>query len=94
MAVLEARLQKGMKGATFEYVYAWQENPNRLALEPFLKLGPGPFETPFVHSFRFANDFTRKLPESSHLPGCRCAQLCWRAPCLSRSIQQLLFTLP
>jgi serine/threonine-protein kinase HipA len=42
---LWARAQKGRESATFEYDKTWLECSDRFALEPALKLGPGPFHT-------------------------------------------------
>ena len=42
---LWARTRKNKEGATFEYDARWLEHRERFALEPALKLGPGPFHT-------------------------------------------------
>lgn len=42
---LWARMRKGRESATFEYDKAWLSHADRFALEPALKLGPGPFHT-------------------------------------------------
>ena len=42
---LWARTRKNKEGATFEYDATWLEHRERFALEPALKLGPGPFHT-------------------------------------------------
>src|SRR3989304_5072085 len=42
---LWARLRKSRESATFEYDKAWLAHADRFALEPALKLGPGPFHT-------------------------------------------------
>lgn len=42
---LWARMRKGRESATFEYDKAWFAHADRFALEPALKLGPGPFHT-------------------------------------------------
>ena len=42
---LWARMRKGRESATFEYDKAWLAHADRFALEPALKLGPGPFHT-------------------------------------------------
>ena len=42
---LWARTRKNKEGATFEYDQNWLEHRERFALEPALKLGPGPFHT-------------------------------------------------
>lgn len=42
---LWARTRKGRDSASFEYDDAWLEHPEHFALEPALKLGPGPFHT-------------------------------------------------
>ncbi len=42
---LWARTRKNKEGATFEYDAAWLGHRERFALEPALKLGPGPFHT-------------------------------------------------
>jgi serine/threonine-protein kinase HipA len=42
---LWARTRKNKEGATFEYEASWLEHRERFALEPALKLGPGPFHT-------------------------------------------------
>lgn len=39
------RTRKGREGATFEYDESWLKNPFRFALEPALRLGPGPQHT-------------------------------------------------
>lgn len=43
---LWARMRKGRDSATFEYDESWLERADRFALEPALRLGPGPFHTP------------------------------------------------
>ncbi len=43
---LWARMRKDRESATFEYDGSWLAHPDRFALEPALKLGPGPFHTP------------------------------------------------
>lgn len=42
---LWARTRKGRESATFEYDKNWLAHRDRFALEPVLKLGPGPFHT-------------------------------------------------
>lgn len=42
---LWARSRKNKEGATFEYDATWLDHRERFALEPALKLGPGPFHT-------------------------------------------------
>ncbi|HEX7082381.1 MAG TPA: hypothetical protein VF329_15340 [Gammaproteobacteria bacterium] len=42
---LYTRLRNGRESATFEYDDSWLSHPERFALEPALKLGPGPFHT-------------------------------------------------
>jgi serine/threonine-protein kinase HipA len=42
---LWGRVRKGRESATFEYDKAWLAHADRFALEPALKLGPGPFHT-------------------------------------------------
>lgn len=42
---LWARARKGRESASFEYDRAWLSNAQRFALEPALRLGPGPFHT-------------------------------------------------
>jgi serine/threonine-protein kinase HipA len=43
---LWAHLRRGRESATFEYDRSWLEHQRRFALEPDLRLGPGPFHTP------------------------------------------------
>lgn len=43
---LWGRMRKGRDSATFEYDRAWLAHADRFALEPALRLGPGPFHTP------------------------------------------------
>ncbi len=43
---LWAHLRRGRESATFEYDRSWLEHLRRFALEPALRLGPGPFHTP------------------------------------------------
>ena len=42
---LWGRVRKNRESASFEYDEHWLKNPERFALEPALKLGPGPFHT-------------------------------------------------
>src|SRR5579862_479340 len=44
---LWARMRRDRESATFEYDRTWLANPDRFSLEPALKVGPGPFHTPF-----------------------------------------------
>jgi serine/threonine-protein kinase HipA len=44
---LWARIRKDRESATFEYDKTWLTNPDHFSVEPALKLGPGPFHTPF-----------------------------------------------
>lgn len=43
---LWGRMRKSRESATFEYDKTWLAHADRFALEPALKLGPGPFHTP------------------------------------------------
>jgi len=43
---LGGRTRKNKESATFEYDGGWLAHADRFALEPALKLGPGPFHTP------------------------------------------------
>jgi serine/threonine-protein kinase HipA len=47
MGRLWARLRKDRESAAFEYDPRWLAHPECFSLEPALKLGPGPFHTPF-----------------------------------------------
>ena len=42
---LWGRVRKNRESASFEYDENWLKNSERFALEPALKLGPGPFHT-------------------------------------------------
>jgi len=42
---LWTRVRKDRESATFEYDRNWLSHPDRFALDPALKLGPGPFHT-------------------------------------------------
>src|SRR5579872_4159570 len=44
---LWSRVRKDRENASFEYDKSWLEHRERFSLEPALKLGPGPFHTPF-----------------------------------------------
>lgn len=44
---LWVRTRKGRQSASFEYDPAWLERGDRFSLEPALRVGPGPFHTPW-----------------------------------------------